>query len=305
MAALAGRQPKKARLGLGAPGERPTAQQSAFRVAEKKYQWRATRETDLGDVVDCAAGDARLRPVTSGAFAVAGRPGLFVLPGAVDAAAERRLARDAYEAFHRPPAVTNLTALGAAPAAAAPEEGPPDALRWATLGRHYDWTRRAYAADATRPMPPDVAALAAGLAARVGERMVAEAAIVNYYVPGQTMGGHVDDAERDRSKALVSISLGCAAVFLFGGPTRDDPPTALLLRSGDACVLAGPARACYHGVPRILAETCPPRLADPAAWAADDPPPPGGLRAYLAGHRINVNVREVGGPRAGSLRDSG
>ena len=44
-----------------------------------------------------------------------------------------------------------------------------------------------------------------------------DAALVNYYSAGDTLGGHCDDVERDMSKPIVSISLGCRAVFLLGG----------------------------------------------------------------------------------------
>ena len=45
----------------------------------------------------------------------------------------------------------------------------------------------------------------------------------------------------------VTVSLGCQAVFLAGGRTRDVRPAALWVRSGDVVVLAGHARRCYHG----------------------------------------------------------
>ena len=44
-----------------------------------------------------------------------------------------------------------------------------------------------------------------------------EAALVNYYAVGDSLGGHSDDVEADLSKPIVSISLGCDAVFLQGG----------------------------------------------------------------------------------------
>jgi alkylated DNA repair protein alkB family protein 1 len=77
-------------------------------------------------------------------------------------------------------------------------------------------------------------------------------ALVNYYHAGDTLNGHKDDVERDLLQPIVTMSLGCAAVFLMGGSSRQQQPTALLLCSGDVVVLGGPARACYHGVPRVL-----------------------------------------------------
>ena len=44
---------------------------------------------------------------------------------------------------------------------------------------------------------------------------------------------------------------------LCPGRSREEPPDALLLRSGDAMVLGGSARCCYHGVPRILEDSMP------------------------------------------------
>jgi hypothetical protein len=80
-----------------------------------------------------------------------------------------------------------------------------------------------------------------------------DAALVNYYRPGDTLGGHVDDAERDMAQPIVTASLGLDAVFLIGGESRSAPPTPLLLRGGDVLVLTGPARRSYHGVPRVFA----------------------------------------------------
>lgn len=74
------------------------------------------------------------------------------------------------------------------------------------------------------------------------------------HAAGDTLNGHLDDAERRLSQPLVSLSLGCEAVFLLGGETKAVPPTALLLRSGDVLVLSGHARRCYHGLPRIFTD---------------------------------------------------
>lgn len=53
----------------------------------------------------------------------------------------------------------------------------------------------------------------AGAASRPGLR--GEAAILNFYWEGDTLGGHRDDAERDLSLPIVSLSVGCAGVFLL------------------------------------------------------------------------------------------
>ena len=42
-------------------------------------------------------------------------------------------------------------------------------------------------------------------------------------------------------------SIGCDAVFLLGGPSKEDAPTPMRLRSGDCVLMAGEARQCHHG----------------------------------------------------------
>ena len=44
-----------------------------------------------------------------------------------------------------------------------------------------------------------------------------DAALINYYSAGETLGGHRDDVEADLSKPIVSLSIGCDAIFLLGG----------------------------------------------------------------------------------------
>lgn len=48
------------------------------------------------------------------------------------------------------------------------------------------------------------------------------------------------------------FSFGQDAIFLLGGLTKATEPTAILLRSGDICVMSGSSRLSYHAVPRIL-----------------------------------------------------
>lgn len=51
---------------------------------------------------------------------------------------------------------------------------------------------------------------------------------------------------------LPSSSLGCKAVFLLGGKSREDQPIAMFLRSGDIVLMAGEARECFHGQYRYM-----------------------------------------------------
>ncbi|TBU29048.1 hypothetical protein BD311DRAFT_662034 [Dichomitus squalens] len=193
-------------------------------------------------------------------------------------------------------------------------------LRWANIGWYYHWGTKQY--DFSRG-PGEIADLVRGVCRRaveqipweevfgdgVGDEMdwgetgpdwaywketyEPDAGIVNFYQTKDTLMAHVDRSEICATSPLVSISLGCAAVFLIGGLTRDDPPTPILLRSGDAVVMSGPAcRRAYHGVPRILEGTLPPHLEGPNVWGSDEDDW-GVYEEYLCGTRINVNVRQV------------
>jgi DNA oxidative demethylase len=75
-----------------------------------------------------------------------------------------------------------------------------------------------------------------------------DACLVNRYEPGARMSLHQGKDERDLQAAIVSVSLGLPAVFLFGGLRRGDRPTRVALEHGDVVVWGGPARLRYHGV---------------------------------------------------------
>lgn len=110
-------------------------------------------------------------------------------------------------------------------------------LRWATLGYQYDWTARAYPEDERGEVPVEIQRIAEGALAAAGQpRIKAEAVIVNFYHPSTTLGGHCDDVEPDQDAAIVSVSLGASAVFLAGGPDKQQLPAAVWLRSGDVMV---------------------------------------------------------------------
>ncbi|MGB7035406.1 MAG: alpha-ketoglutarate-dependent dioxygenase AlkB [Xanthobacteraceae bacterium] len=104
-----------------------------------------------------------------------------------------------------------------------------------------------------------------------------EACLINVYGPAAKMGLHQDRDEADFNAPVVSLSLGDACLFRIGGTKRGDPTRSLRLNSGDALVLGGNARLCFHGVDRIY---------------------PGTSRLLAEGGRINLTMRRVTRPIA-------
>ncbi|KAJ3573957.1 hypothetical protein NP233_g2082 [Leucocoprinus birnbaumii] len=207
----------------------------------------------------------------------------------------------------KPPPPPSTTAQPISPSALLPK------LRWANIGWFYHWGVKQY--DFTKgkghidPNLRDICRRAVAAvdwdAVYVGteiqwpdgqpewkyweETYEPDAGIVNFYQEKDTLMAHVDRSEVCATSPLVSISLGCAAVFLIGGQTRDTEPVPILLRSGDVVVMSGPVcRRAYHGVPRILEGTLPPHLRSDAlsekereCWAP--------YEEYIKSTRINVN----------------
>eukprot|EP01100_Stratorugosa_tubuloviscum_P004176 TRINITY_DN2038_c3_g1_i1.p1 TRINITY_DN2038_c3_g1~~TRINITY_DN2038_c3_g1_i1.p1 ORF type:complete len:386 (+),score=152.28 TRINITY_DN2038_c3_g1_i1:82-1158(+) len=132
-------------------------------------------------------------------------------------------------------------------------------LRWASLGYHFQWTQRIYTEEHKGLFPPELQQLCQELAAQLGyEKYFPEGAIVNYYPNRRCMmGGHLDNAEEDLTKPIVSCSFGNTVIFLIGGETKSTVPTAIFVRSGDVVIMGGRARYCYHGVPRMISDSCP------------------------------------------------
>lgn len=169
-------------------------------------------------------------------------------------------------------------------------------LRWLTLGSQYDWTRKLYPADNTPQFPGSLAKLTTSFF----PNLQPEAAIVNVYTPGDTLGIHRDVSE-ESDNGLVSVSLGCDGVFLAGLEFLDGSikHVVVRLRSGDAVYMSGKARFAWHGIPQILSGTCPSWLKDwPASLDAGNPEAnrtndfeP--WRGWMASKRVNLNIRQV------------
>lgn len=155
-------------------------------------------------------------------------------------------------------------------------------LRWMTLGGQYDWTTKLYPTGEAPAFPEDIRALIQDLL----PAMEPQAAIVNIYSPGNTLSLHRDVSE-EVHRGLVSISLGCDAIFVIGindemsGHTQYE---LLRLRSGDALFMTGQSRYAWHGVARIIPNTCPSYLE---GW------PGGQFKGWMKNKRINLNVRQM------------
>ena len=172
-------------------------------------------------------------------------------------------------------------------------------LRWMTLGGQYDWTNKEYPAEKPPPFPTDHYKLLKDMFPDT----VSQAAIVNLYSPGDTLSLHRDVSE-ECDRGLISISIGCDGIFMLAiqdqktmrGPVHN---VAFRLRSGDAIYMAGPSRYAWHGVPKILSDTCPIELQD---WPAKDKHYSGSdtsesrfsqWHAWMASKRVNLNVRQM------------
>ncbi|KAL5441308.1 hypothetical protein PMIN06_009398 [Paraphaeosphaeria minitans] len=178
-------------------------------------------------------------------------------------------------------------------------------IRWTTLGGQYDWTAKRYPDATPPPFPSDVK----GLLEDMFTNTKAEAAIVNLYSPGDTLSVHRDVAESSGT-GLVSISLGCDAIFVIGTssesltttnessgasstPSTEERVLAIRLRSGSVVYMSGASRFAWHGVPQIVPNTCPTYLESwPAGQDVKDTEFEA-WRGWMAGKRINVNVRQM------------
>ncbi|KAI0163937.1 hypothetical protein GGR57DRAFT_451858 [Xylariaceae sp. FL1272] len=181
-------------------------------------------------------------------------------------------------------------------------------LSWVTLGGQYDWTNREY----PKQLPPDFPQDIGGFLQTLFPDTIAQAAIVNFYSPGDTMMMHRDVSE-ETDKGLVSLSLGCDALFMIApndyekasqelnneaegkegekGADKQKPYLLLRLRSGDAIYMSEESRYAWHGVPKVLKGTCPEFLQD---WPAEgDGEEFKEWKGWMRNKRVNLNVRQM------------
>ena len=148
------------------------------------------------------------------------------------------------------------------------------ALGWTTDGRGYQYTRVDPESDRPWPTMPDTFARLANQAARAAgfDGFSPDACLVNRYLPGARLTLHQDKDERDYSAPIVSVSLGVAATFLFGGHKRTDRTAKVPLNHGDVVVWGAEDRLRYHGVMPLK----------------DEP------HALMGSRRINLTFRKAG-----------
>jgi alkylated DNA repair protein alkB family protein 1 len=186
-------------------------------------------------------------------------------------------------------------------------------LAWATMGYHYDWTARTYPKDCFSLIPDDLVQLANVFAATAllhtsdNDRNIEfypSACIVNYYHSKSIMGGHCDDSEFALDKPIVSFSMGRPAVFLLGGPDKNDPVVPIFMRPGDVMLMGGESRLNVHAMARLLpAKGLPPVDPSRVATAKQQIATLGNfeipnderdkVQLFLNKHRININLRQV------------
>jgi alkylated DNA repair protein (DNA oxidative demethylase) len=133
---------------------------------------------------------------------------------------------------------------------------------------------------------PDFTAADWGLAQGMRSHSLAcDTCLVNHYGPGAQLGWHVDQTELDKVSPIVTFSIGATATFEIrldvGGTMRTFRHR---LDSGDAIVMAGPARLGEHRVTDVRVEA----QADLFGPATHNP-----IRAAV-GTRLSFTVRRTG-----------
>ena len=123
-------------------------------------------------------------------------------------------------------------------------------LGWVSDRRGYRYQRTDPLTGELWPAMPAVLRSTAGEAAEAAgyAQFISDACLINRYEPGARLSLHQDRNERDMSAPIVSMSLGLAAVFLFGGLRRNDRPRRIRLDHGDVVVWGGATRLVFHGV---------------------------------------------------------
>ena len=178
--------------------------------------------------------------------------GVHWIPGYMDGEAQSRLINDIRDIVTKAPLfVPRMPRTGKAMSVRMTNCG---SLGWVTD------KQRGYRYQSTHPqtgapwpdMPRSVVKIWEELS---GCSYPAEACLVNFYESSAKMGLHQDRDEEQFSSPVISMSLGDTCLFRVGGTSRSDRTSSIKLQSGDAIILSGESRLCFHGVDRIYPDT--------------------------------------------------
>ena len=171
--------------------------------------------------------------------------GVALWPGFLDRPAQERMLAEVMAAMAGAPPFHPVTRWGKAMSVAMTSAG---RFGWFSDGRGYRYVERHPSGVAWPPIPESVMEVWEAVAP--GAR-APECCLMNLYRGSARMGLHQDRDEADFSQPVVSISLGDEALFRVGGTERGGRTESAWLRSGDVCVLGGPARLAFHGIDRV------------------------------------------------------
>jgi len=177
--------------------------------------------------------------------------GFRLLPGRLDAAAQKALLHEVLRRVEAAPFYRPVTPGGKPMSVRMTNFGP---LGWVTD------VQGGYRYQPTHPQTgeswPDIPGVLLDLWRDVADAPgPPDACLVNLYEAQARMSLHQDRDETDFAYPVLSVSLGDTAVFRIGGTSRRDPTRSLRLASGDVCVLGGGARLAFHGIDRVLARS--------------------------------------------------
>jgi alkylated DNA repair protein (DNA oxidative demethylase) len=177
--------------------------------------------------------------------------GVVLWPGLLDAPAQAALVAEIFALASRAPFYRPcMPGTGKSFSVEETNFGP---LGWIADASGYRYAPRHPVTDEAWPQIPRV--LGDLWNATTGCRAPPECCLANLYRDGARMGLHQDRNEAALEAPVLSVSLGCEALFRIGGSSRRGPTKSFRLRSGDVLVFGGPARLAYHGIDRILPGT--------------------------------------------------
>ncbi len=196
-------------------------------------------------------------------------PGLLYLPDFLDRKQQETLLADVRDAARAAPLFTPVM----------PRTGKPFSVRMTNCGE-LGWVtdrEKGYRYEPAHPQTgepwPPIPAIAREVwEATASDAPAPQACLINFYAPDAKMGLHQDRDEAALAAPVVSISLGDACLFRFGGDQRSGRTRSQRLNSGDVVVIGAPSRLCFHGVDRIY---------------------PGTSTLIERGGRINLTLRRV------------